>query len=173
MRPNLAFDRTCGHATSCLRAPVAVGRSTYTIGHSPTACRAIPSKGNAMNLNTARVFVRDIVEAERFYGTKLGLAIKAGNKERGYCVFSAGSTELVVEVVDSDAPQEDQALVGRFTGLSFTVPDVHAKHSELTAAGVEFTGKPERQFWGGTLATLRDPAGNELQIVQQPVGPAA
>jgi hypothetical protein len=69
-----------------------------------------------MNLNTARVFVRDIVEAERFYGAKLGLAFKAGNRDHGDCVFSAGSTELVVEVVGSDAPHEDQALVGRFTG---------------------------------------------------------
>jgi len=126
-----------------------------------------------MNLNTARVFVRDIVEAERFYGAKLGLALKAGNREHGYCVFNAGNTELVVELVGTDAPQEDQALVGRFTGLSFTVPDVYAKHIELAAAGVKFTGKPEKQFWGGTLATLQDPAGNELQIVQQPAVSAA
>jgi uncharacterized glyoxalase superfamily protein PhnB len=45
---------------------------------------------------------------------------------------------------------------------------LHEKYRELAAAGVEFSGEPEKQFWGGILATLRDPAGNELQIVQQP-----
>jgi predicted enzyme related to lactoylglutathione lyase len=121
-----------------------------------------------MNLNTARVFVRDISEAQSFYREKLGLELTAGSSEYGYCVFNAGNTQLVVESVAIDAPREDQVLVGRFTGLSFTVANVHEKHRELTAAGVEFSGKPEKQFWGGILATLRDPAGNELQIVQQP-----
>jgi uncharacterized glyoxalase superfamily protein PhnB len=41
---------------------------------------------------------------------------------------------------------------------------------ELSALGVAFTGLPEQQDWGGILATLRDPAGNELQLVQQPLG---
>jgi predicted enzyme related to lactoylglutathione lyase len=121
-----------------------------------------------MNLNTARIFVRDIAEAKSFYQEKLGLRLTAGSSEYGYCVFDAGTTQLVVESVSKDAPNEDQILVGRFTGLSFTVVDVHAKHHELLVCGVEFSAKPETQFWGGTLATFKDPAGNELQIVQQP-----
>jgi uncharacterized glyoxalase superfamily protein PhnB len=72
----------------------------------------------------------------------------------------------VVEVVADDAPEEDRVLVGRFTGLSFTVQDIGEKHRHLVALGVPFTGAPEKQFWGGILATLQDPSGNELQIVQ-------
>ena len=121
-----------------------------------------------MELNTARVFVKDINSAKQFYLEKLGLAIKADGSQYGYCVFKAGSTELVVEAVADDAPEEDRVLVGRFTGLSFTVQDAETKHRELAAIGVPFTGLPEKQFWGGILATLRDPSGNELQIVQQP-----
>jgi uncharacterized glyoxalase superfamily protein PhnB len=83
-------------------------------------------------------------------------------------VFDAEPLSLVVEHVATDAPAEDQALVGRFTGLSFDVTDVEAKFQELSSLGVAFTGLPERQQWGGILATLRDPAGNELQLVQQP-----
>jgi catechol 2,3-dioxygenase-like lactoylglutathione lyase family enzyme len=120
-----------------------------------------------MNLNTARVFVRDIEKAKQFYSKSLGLPIKADGAAHGYCVFDAGNSELVVESVASDAPQEDQVLVGRFTGLSFQVSDVHKKHKELAARGVEFSGLPEKQFWGGTLATLRDPDGNEIQIVHR------
>ena len=119
-----------------------------------------------MELNTARVFVRDIESAKQFYSGKLGLAIKADGTHYGYCVFTAGSTDLVVETVADDASKEERALVGRFTGLSFTVRAVEAKHRELAASGVPFTGLPEKQQWGGILATLQDPAGNELQIVQ-------
>ena len=121
-----------------------------------------------MNLNTVRVFVRDVVEAKAFYEVRLGLEYKAGSIEHGYCVFNAGNTELVVESVARDAPPEDQALVGRFTGLSFNVANVQGEYAELLSAGVEFSGPPEKQFWGGVLATFKDPAGNELQIVQRP-----
>jgi predicted enzyme related to lactoylglutathione lyase len=121
-----------------------------------------------MELNTARVLVNDIEAAKRFYSSKLGLALKADGSQYGYCVFKAGSTELVVEAVSEDAPEEDRVLVGRFTGLSFTVQNASEKHKELVALGVPFTGAPERQSWGGILATLQDPSGNELQIVQQP-----
>lgn len=86
-----------------------------------------------MELNTARVFVRDIAAAREFYEQKLGLRLKADGSEYGYCVFKSGSTELVVESVAEDAPEEERILVGRFTGLSFTVQDAAAKHRELQA----------------------------------------
>jgi len=57
-----------------------------------------------MELNTVRVFVRDMESAKQFYSGKLGLAIKADGSQYGYCVFKAGSTELVVETVSDDAP---------------------------------------------------------------------
>lgn len=75
----------------------------------------------------------------------------------------------MIEPVGQDAPQEEQVLVDRFTGLSFTVGDIHAKHRDLSARGVSFTGGPERQLWGGLLAPFSDPAGNEIQRVEHPV----
>jgi len=119
-----------------------------------------------MNLGTARVFVRDLPSAHAFYGQALGLRLQAGSPVSGYCVYAAGSCQLVVEAVAVDAPQDEQVLVGRLTGLSFTVEDIQAEYRNLSRKGVVFTGTPERQAWGGTLATPRDPAGNELQLVQ-------
>jgi catechol 2,3-dioxygenase-like lactoylglutathione lyase family enzyme len=121
-----------------------------------------------MQLRTARIFVRDLPGASRFYEETLGLPLRAGQAQQGYCVFDAGPLSLVVERVDADAPAEDQILVGRFTGLSFDVADVLSTCQALASRGVAFSGLPERQDWGGILATLRDPAGNELQLVQQP-----
>ncbi|QGW83771.1 VOC family protein [Variovorax paradoxus] len=122
-----------------------------------------------MQLRTARIFVRDLPGASRFYEELLGLQLKSPRSEEGFRVFDAGPMSLVVERVDADAPAEDQALIGRFTGLSFDVADVQSKYSELASLGVAFSGLPEQQAWGGILATLRDPSGNELQLVQQPL----
>jgi predicted enzyme related to lactoylglutathione lyase len=121
-----------------------------------------------MELTTARIVVRDIVAAKQFYEKALGLRLKADGSPDGYCVFMSGSMQLVVESVADDAPEEDRALVGRFTGLSFAVEDAAQTHEQLQAAGVHFTGLPEKQFWGGILATFQDPSGNQLQIAQQP-----
>ncbi|WP_349742321.1 VOC family protein [Roseateles cavernae] len=119
-----------------------------------------------MRLAAVRVFVRDLVSAQVFYQQTLGFKLKHGDAGAGYCVFDAGSADLVLESVASDAPE--QALVGRFTGLSFVAADIRARHAELRAAGVPFSGAPEQQPWGGWLATLVDPAGNQLQLVQYP-----
>ena len=64
--------------------------------------------------------------------------------------------------------EEDVGLVGRFTGLSFDVPNAQSAYEDLRSRGVAFTHAPEEQAWGGILATLRDPSGNELQICEQP-----
>ena len=119
-----------------------------------------------MNLNSVRVFVRDLPAARAFYSDTLGLPTRGGRDSLGYYVFDAGNVRLIVESVPNDAPQDEQILIGRLTGLSFEVADVAAKHKELEARGVQFTGAPEQQSWGGILATFRDPAGNELQIAQ-------
>jgi predicted enzyme related to lactoylglutathione lyase len=120
-----------------------------------------------MHLAAARIFVRDIDEAIAFYSGRLGLKIEVVDAERGFCMFDTGETKLIVEVVDAQ-DDESKELVGRFTGLSVAVADIQAKHHELHAAGVEFSGTPEQQYWGGWLATFKDPSGNGLQLVQQP-----
>jgi catechol 2,3-dioxygenase-like lactoylglutathione lyase family enzyme len=121
-----------------------------------------------MKLAAARVFVHELAAAEAFYKVKLGLSLVAGGIDYGFCVFQTGGCQLVVEPVASDAPTEDQELVGRFTGLSFSVKDIRALCAELSANGVQFAGQPEVQAWGGVLATLVDPSGNKLQLVQYP-----
>lgn len=75
-----------------------------------------------MKISGVRVFVRDLSEARRFYAELLDLALKHDGSQFGYCVFEAGGIDLIVEVVPSHAPAEDQALVGRFTGLSLRSP---------------------------------------------------
>jgi predicted enzyme related to lactoylglutathione lyase len=121
-----------------------------------------------MNLGFARIFVRDIVEARAFYSQQLGLRVEVADEQRGFCMFDTGAAKLIVEAI-RDGHDEGEALVGRFTGLSFPVADIQSKHRELAGAGVKFSGTPERQYWGGWLATFKDPSGNGLQLVQLPI----
>ena len=65
-------------------------------------------------------------------------------------------------------PPEEGEFVGRFLGISFEVDDMALEYARLVELGARFVGPPELQTWGGTLATLFDPAGNALQLVQYP-----
>ncbi len=118
-----------------------------------------------MKLGGIRLFVQSIPAVLPFYRTLLGEPI-AHDEAAGFLVFDAGGVNVVVERVDPHAEPEDQALVGRFTGVSFEVEDIGAAHTRLSAAGFLFTAEPQLESWGGWLATLRDPAGNQLQLVQ-------
>lgn len=120
-----------------------------------------------MDLAAVRIFVKDITAAHRFYAEQLGLVVELATPEQGVCIFGTGATRLIVERVPADAPEDDRALVGRFTGISFSVDDIQQAYQQLTARGVQFFSPPEQQNWGGWLATFRDPCGNGLQLVQR------
>lgn len=122
----------------------------------------------ALRISAFRVFVHDLAAARQFYAGALMLPLRSENVQQGWLVFDLGGPQLVVERIDPDAPEDEQVLAGRFTGLSLQVADIQAAHARLGAAGVYFSGAPERQAWGGWLATFEDPAGNSLQLVQHP-----
>ena len=48
------------------------------------------------------------------------------------------------------------------------VDDIHEECQRLTGLGVEFIRPPEQEHWGGWIATLKDPDGNILQLLQLP-----
>ena len=106
-----------------------------------------------MKLAAARVFVRNLEEASEFYENTLGLRVGARGPEADYVVFEAQTCDLIVERVRLDAPQDEQILVGRFTGLSFDVKNITALCRELASKGVQFTGQPEKQSIDCELVT--------------------
>ncbi len=121
-----------------------------------------------MKASAFRLFVHDLAAARQFYTQQLGLPLRAENMAQGWLAFEVGGPQLVVERVDPDAPEDEQVLVGRFTGLSLAVDDIQAACARMRAAGVHFNEAPERQAWGGWLATFEDPSGNSLQLVEHP-----
>ena len=51
---------------------------------------------------------------------------------------------------------------------NFGVDDIDQEYQRLRDQGVEFIRPPEQEHWGGWVATLKDPDGNILQLLQLP-----
>ncbi|MEZ4503740.1 MAG: VOC family protein [Dehalococcoidia bacterium] len=52
--------------------------------------------------------------------------------------------------------------------LNFLVDDIEAAYDQLRALGVHFLRPPAEEHFGGRIATLEDPDGNLLQLLQHP-----
>jgi predicted enzyme related to lactoylglutathione lyase len=101
-----------------------------------------------------------------FYVDVLGLT--ARTRRAGFVNFELGRQRLTVAVHDgvTGSARDPLRLM-----VNFDVVDIAATHRELTARGVTFVRPPEREPWGGFVATLHDPDGNTLQLLQLPEPP--
>jgi len=116
--------------------------------------------------------VRDYDDAIAFYTGALGFELREdtalGGGKRWVVVAPAGSTGgglLLAEA--ADAPQ--RARVGDQTGgrVAFFLhtDDFARDHDRMTAAGVRFVRKPQRETWG-MVAVFEDLYGNRWDLIE-------
>ena len=98
----------------------------------------------------------------RFYRDTLGLAPR--HERPGFVNFEWGDFRLTVAAHDQVSGRSRDPLR---VMINLAVRDIHAVHERLRAAGVRFSRPPEREQWGGWIATFEDPDGNTLQLLQQ------
>ena len=79
-------------------------------------------------------------------------------------MLNTGSASLLLERADVH-DEEEKELIGRFAGVSLRVEDIHETVDRLRAKGVKFTGAPQKQWWGVTLAHFQDPDENIITLV--------
>lgn len=113
-------------------------------------------------ISNVRVFVDDQAASVAFYRDVLGLPLRFQTPD--FALFDTGTATLMIEP-GGDPDGDDGDLVGRFSGVSLTAPDIEATYASLVAAGVEFLHPPERQPWG-MLTHFKDPSGNVVSAVQ-------
>lgn len=109
------------------------------------------------------IWTEDVERLASFYRDVLGLPL---HSERPHFVaFRWGDVRLSVGYHDGvkGATREPYRVM-----VNLAVGDIHATYEALRARGVEFIRPPEREHWGGWVATFRDPDGNVLQLLQQP-----
>lgn len=120
-----------------------------------------------------RVFVSDFERALDFYTNVLGMQVAMRAEQFEWAQLDTGAAQLAIEHVppagdDEEGGEEDDAMIGRFLGVSLAVSDIDATYETLRARGVEFDLAPTLMPWGGVLAHLRDPDGNVLTLVGEP-----
>jgi len=118
------------------------------------------------HVGTVCVYVKDQQKALEFYRDVLGFEVRQdqpmGPNARWIEVAPKGSQTRVVPFTPPG--QEDR--IGTFSGVVFSCDDIEATYTELTAKGVEFKQKPEKQPWGGILAQFYDVDRNTHVLVQ-------
>jgi catechol 2,3-dioxygenase-like lactoylglutathione lyase family enzyme len=132
-------------------------------------------------LTHVNVWVHDQDEALAFYTQKLGFEIRddvtvpeMGNF-RWLTVGPVGQPDVALAlmsvpgppVFEAETAAQLRALVakGAAGGLFFRTDDCQATYEELKARGVEFGQEPTQQPYG-IDASLRDPSGNNIRMVQ-------
>lgn len=97
---------------------------------------------------------------KEFYGKVVGLP---PNPDMGDSAFQAGGTAVVI---DGHSETKGVAKEPQRVLLDFFVEDVAAEEARLEAAGVSFSRKQGKEYWGGIISTFADPDGNLCQIIE-------
>ena len=111
--------------------------------------------GAVINITSAQperlgAWYRDVLELSRA-------------EEMGEWAFRAGSLELII---DGHSETRGAAVEPSRFLVNLFVADIAAERDRLAAAGVTFLREPEREPWGGVIATMADPDGNYVQLVE-------
>lgn len=106
---------------------------------------------------------RDHAVSRAFYEETLGLGVfrEFGTTEHPGIVFFVGSGLL-------ELSGHGEATPSGATRLLLQVRDLDAEFARLQAAGVPVVERPGRKPWGLLEATLTDPDGLQLVLVQIP-----
>jgi predicted enzyme related to lactoylglutathione lyase len=106
------------------------------------------------------VYVRDFARAMDFYENALGLKLRHRDDKFGHGAFATDGALFSVQRVEG----KQSSMAGRQTGIGFGAADLDTECRRLSALGVKFTMKPERQPWGGYLSMFADPEGNVFYL---------
>ena len=99
----------------------------------------------------------------RFYHDTLRLPLHSRHDD--FIAFELGEVRFNIGLHDQvHGDSQDPYRVMSHLG----VDDIHQECRRLREEGVEFIRLPEQEHWGGWIATLKDPDGNILQLLQLP-----
>ena len=112
------------------------------------------------------IWTQDLERLVSFYGDTLRLKLSRHHGDFASFEFDAmPNMRLNLGIHDR---VEGQAHDPYRIMISLGVSDIHAEHRRLVERGVAFIRVPEREGWGGWVATFLDPEGNVLQLLQKP-----
>lgn len=112
------------------------------------------------------VCVSDQNKAAEFFTQKLGFEVRRdepmGPQARWIEMAPKGAQTVLIPFT----PPGMESRIGAFSGIVFGCDDAQATYQQLSSRGVEFTGPPQKQPWGGLMTQFKDFDGNEYVLVQ-------
>lgn len=114
-----------------------------------------------MKMSMMRIPCIQLDESEAFYTQKLGLQKIFGSASDGFIGYQLDNVQLLLE-----EEEKGEFESGHFLGFSLEVEDIFSFFTLMNERGVEFTGPPEKQFWGGIMTHVIDCNKNTFSIVQ-------
>lgn len=98
-----------------------------------------------------------------FYVEQLGLTPRSDRE--GFTNFEWGPVRLTLHVhsdVAGDAAEPRRVMI------NLASSDIEGDVARLAASGTPVLRPPQREAWGGRVATLVDPDGNLVQLLELP-----
>lgn len=100
-------------------------------------------------------------EMARFYRDVIELPVRSDRD--GFINFEWDDVRLTIaRHRDITGPNRDPKRLM----VNLRTDRIQEVYRRLSAAGVEFIRPPEREPWGGWIATFHDPDGNTVQLLQ-------
>ena len=111
------------------------------------------------------IWTRDLERLQIFYRDTLKLPLHSDHGD--FVVFCFGGMRLNLGLHDEveGATKDPYRIM-----INFGVQDIHSEHQRLVSKGVNFIRHPQKERWGGWVATFPDPDGNLLQLLDLPTG---
>ncbi|MCL0042865.1 VOC family protein [Dehalococcoidia bacterium] len=108
------------------------------------------------------VYTDNLERMTRFYRDILGINLRSSHDSAVVFELRPGMRLNIGMHTSVQGPSKDSFRMM----INFETLDIHSSYTELNARGAHFIRRPEQESWGGWVATLQDPDGNTLQLLQ-------
>ncbi len=133
--------------------------------------RTIPRLDSAvpyLRILFVTIYVRDVDRSIRFYVDQLGFNLIFDSPVGGGRFVAVGPPDgsAVFALAPVQPDSEAYRSIGRSAPVVFLTENVVATYEEWCKRGVQFQEPPHKPVWGGLFASLEDPDGNSLKLVE-------
>lgn len=125
------------------------------------------AQSSYLRIFKSNVFVRDHDRALKFYVDALGFSVvgEARFEFGRWVAIAPPDGSAILAMTAPKRGTENHKLIGRHTQIAFIAEDIYATYDLWRSRGVRFVQPPQRQLWGGIVATFCDVDDNSFDLL--------
>jgi phosphoserine phosphatase RsbU/P len=134
----------------------------------PRIAPRLDSQASHLRILFITIYVRDLDQSIRFYVEQLGFNLIFDSPVAGgrFVVVGPPDGSAVLALATARLDSEEYRSIRRTAPIVFLTENVVARYNEWRERGVTFVEPPHKPPWGGLYASLEDPDGNSLKLVE-------